>query len=90
MTEANSSFMTIADAGNGTVLATRADNGEVWIAMWDAGVEYYPGAGQIAGGPRVFFTGGTQEVTPEIGRGEYNLTPEGEMVFLNLVDMLLQ
>jgi len=90
MTEKNSSFMSVADAGNGTVLATRADNGEVWIAMWDAGVEYYAGAGQIAGGPRVFFTGGTQEVTPEIGRGEYNLTPEGEMVFLNLVDMLLQ
>jgi FlaG/FlaF family flagellin (archaellin) len=83
------SLMGIADAGNGTVLATRADTGDVWIASWDAGVEFYAGAGQIAGGPRVFFTGGTQEVKPTIGRGEMNLTDSGQAVFLNVIDMLL-
>jgi len=86
----DASLMGIADAGNGTVLATRADTGDLWIAQWDAGVEFYAGAGQTAGGPRVFFTGGSQEVVPTIGRGEINLTDSGKAVFLNVVDMLLQ
>jgi hypothetical protein len=86
----DSSLMGIADAGNGTVLATRADTDELWIAQWDAGVEFYTGAGQIAGGPRVFFTGGTQEVVPTIGRGEMNFTDSGQAVFLNVIGMLLQ
>lgn len=42
-------------AGNGTKVATPAGNDKVMIARWEAGIEYYPGSGQIAGGPRVFF-----------------------------------
>ncbi len=84
-----SSFPGVKDAGNGTVLATRADTGDVWIASWAPGTEFYAGAGQIAGGPRVFFAGGLQETVPTIGRGEFNLTDSGKAVFLNVVDMLL-
>jgi hypothetical protein len=84
------SFALIEDAGNGTVLAT--GEGLVWIAEWEAGVEFYDGAGEIAGGPRVFFVAGSQEVTdavPPVGRGEMNLTPEGVAVFLSVVDDLI-
>jgi len=72
-----------ADAGNGVVLAT--GDGLPWIIEWEAGVEYYDGAGEIAGGPRMFFVAGTQETSPEIGRGEMNLTPEALEVFLDAV-----
>jgi len=88
------SFPGLKTAGNGTVIATRADTGDVWIAAWEAGAEFYTGAGQIAGGPRVFFAGGTQEAAatataPASGRGMFNLTDSGKAVFLNVVDMLL-
>jgi hypothetical protein len=88
------SFPGVKTAGNGTVIATRADTGDVWIAAWEAGVEFYAGAGQIAAGPRIFFAGGTQEAAatataPANGRGEFNLTDSGKAVFLNVVDMLL-
>jgi len=84
-----SSFIDAA-AGNGTILAT--GDGLPWIIEWEAGVEFYDGAGQIAGGPRVFFTAGTQEDTaavPPIGRGEMNLTAEGLAIFLAMVDELI-
>jgi hypothetical protein len=73
--------------GNGTVLAT--GDGLPWIFEFEAGVEYYDGAGEIAGGPRVFFTAGTQETAPEIGRGEMNLTAEGLALFMDTVDRLI-
>ncbi|MDT8301245.1 MAG: LamG-like jellyroll fold domain-containing protein, partial [Sedimentisphaerales bacterium] len=81
-----SSFMDTA-AGNGTVLAT--GDGLPFIIEWEAGVEYYDGAGEIAGGPRVFFTAGTQETAPEVGRGEMNLSPEALAVFMETVDRLI-
>ena len=74
--------------GNGTLLAKVRDFNMAWIVEWEAGVEFYPGSGQFAGGPRIFFAAGTQE-SPGIGRGEYNLTPEGEQVFLNVVRYFL-
>ena len=76
-------------AGNGTLLAQVADTEVAWIVEWEAGVEFYPGSGEIAGGPRMFFAAGTQESGGVIGRGEYNLTPEGKTIFLNAVNMML-
>ncbi len=73
--------------GNGTLLAT--GDGLPWIFEFEAGVEYYDGAGQFAGGPRMFFTAGTQEADGIIGRGEMNLTPEGLALFLDAVSGLL-
>jgi hypothetical protein len=91
---ATSSFPGTADAGNGTVIAKRADTGDAWIAQWNAGTEFYKGSAQIPAGPRVWFAGGTQEAaatatTPAVGRGDINLTDSGKAVFLNVVDMLL-
>ena len=37
----------------------------------------------------MFFAAGSQESVPDIGRGEYNLTPEGKKIFLNAVNSLL-
>ena len=69
----------VTDAGNGTVIATRADTGAVWIAEWEVGVEYYAGAGQFAGGPRMWFAGGGE---PD---GFLNFNAEGQKLFLNAV-----
>jgi hypothetical protein len=79
-----------ADPGNGEVHAT--GDGLPWIIEWKAGVEFYDGAGQFAGGPRVFFVAGTQEdtaVVPPIGRGEMNLKPEALDAFLYVIDELI-
>ncbi len=44
-----------SSAGNGTLIATPAGSTDVMVASWDPGTEYYPGSGQIAGGPRIAF-----------------------------------
>jgi hypothetical protein len=81
-----SSFIDAAP-GNGTVLAT--GDGLPWIIEWEAGVEFYDGAGQTAGGPRVFFTAGTQEAEGISTWGDWNLTPAGEAIYLDTVNRLL-
>lgn len=72
-------------AGNGQLLAIDPDNNGVAIAFWDTGTEFYSGAGQFAGGPRMFFGAGLDGNNPKAG---YNLTADGELVFLNAVDFL--
>jgi hypothetical protein len=75
--------------GNGTLLAQLADTEVAWIVEWEAGVEFYPGSVEIAGGPRMVFCAGTQDEAGVTGRGMYNLTPEGETIFLNAVNSML-
>ena len=82
-------FVGTSDVGNGVLLAAVKGTGETWIIEWETGVEFYPGSGQITGGPRLILCSGTQETSPTIGRGEYNLTPEGEQLFLNAVRYML-
>jgi hypothetical protein len=87
-----SSFVDITGigTGNGTLLAKVTNAETAWIVEWEEGVEYYPGSGQFAGGPRLFFAAGTQEdAATGVGRGEYNLTPDGEKVFLNAVRYMI-
>ncbi|MCP4610463.1 MAG: hypothetical protein GY845_17280 [Planctomycetes bacterium] len=86
-----SSFVDLAGvgAGNGTLLANVTGSEVAWIVEWEEGVEFYPGSGQFAGGPRMFFAAGTQESAPDIGRGEFNLTPDGEKVFFNAVRYMI-
>ena len=81
------SFLATADAGNGTVIATTLA-GDVWVAEWAAGAEFYEGSGQVAGGPRMVFFAGTQEVgaTPQ---GGMNLTDAGIQLYLNAVDYMI-
>ncbi len=73
----------VTDAGNGTVIGTRADTGAVWIAEWEPGVEFYAGAGLYTGGPRMWFAGGG------VPDGFYNFNAEGEKLFLNAVRYML-
>ncbi len=90
-TMGNTNFpdVTGVGVGNGTLLAQVADTVEAWIAVWEPGVEFYAGSGEIAGGPRMIFPAGTQDVAGVTGRGMYNLTPEGETIFLNAVNSML-
>jgi hypothetical protein len=85
--EYNVNVIGATDAGNGTLLAARASDGSVAIAAWEAGVEYYDGAGQIAGGARMFFAAGSGSKSPK--DGIYNLTADGETAFLNAVNYML-
>ena len=80
-----SSFCNITDAGNGTLIASRADNHQVWIVFWARETEFYEGSGQFAAGARLFFAGGTNSGTD----GRYNLTDDGQTIFLNAVEYML-
>jgi hypothetical protein len=93
----NTSFLfDIVDAGNGTVLSISLGiYTTTWIAEWPAGVEYYAGAGEIAGGPRVLFMAGTQD-DPYTGPnglimpvGVFNLNEAGQQVLRNMINYLL-
>jgi hypothetical protein len=59
------------------------------MAIWDKGQEFYAGAGQTAGDNRMYFAAGAREGTDAAGvywgQGMYNLTPEGEAMFLAAV-----
>jgi len=82
----NTSFVSTTEIGNGTLIAKRADNDQIWIAEWQAEQEFYSGAGQTAAGKRLLLcSGGTSGVTD----GTYNLTADGETMFLNAVSLLL-
>jgi len=77
-------FTDTTDPGNGTLIARNVSDGDVWIVEWTAGQEFYPGSGQVAGGQRMLLVAGNQP-----SPGEYNLTAEGEKVFLNAVRYML-
>jgi hypothetical protein len=79
------------DVGNGTLIAQRLSADQAWIAEWPAGVEFYAGSGQIAGGRRMLFVAGAMEVDgpPPTTYGGWNLTAEGEKVFRNAINYLV-
>ncbi|NQU75977.1 MAG: lamin tail domain-containing protein, partial [Planctomycetes bacterium] len=74
------SFASTTVAGNGTIVARRADNNQVWIVTWEAGQTFYSGSDYAPVGPRMYFAAGGTD--PD---GEYNLTAAGETIFLNAV-----
>jgi hypothetical protein len=85
----------IANAGNGTVIATRPTaSNYVWIAEWSPGQRFYPtaaytdGTPAVAGARRMLFTAGTRE-GGSFGQGMYNLTTEGQKMFLNAVNYMI-
>ena len=82
------SFLGTTSVGNGRLLAKPAGSSMGWIVEWEAGVEFYPGAGQFAGGKRMLFCAGTQEVGSS-REGEFNLTPEGRQMLRNAIAHLL-
>ncbi len=78
------------DVGNGTLIAQRLSADQACIAEWEAGVEFYAGSGQTAGGPRMLFAAGTMETAdPPTPQGAWNLTADGEIMFRNAVNMML-
>jgi hypothetical protein len=81
-------FLGTPEVGNGRLIARTVDGSLGWIAEWDAGVEFYPGAGQLAGGKRLLFCAGTQDVNDAV-QGEFNLTPVGRHVLRNAIAYLL-
>jgi hypothetical protein len=85
---AETSFPVLTEAGQGLVLASSA-SGNVWIAEWDQGVEFYQGAGQFPGGQRMMFMAGTQEISGATPQGVMNLTKVGQQMFLNAVTYML-
>jgi hypothetical protein len=91
-------FIDGTDMGNGQLIAKPVGLETGWIAEWDAGVEFYEGAGQYAGGRRMLFCAGTREIryydddreqAITTAQGELNLTAEGLQMFRNAIDYLL-
>jgi hypothetical protein len=94
----NTSFLNdILDPGNGTLLAQSLGiYNTAWIVEWPAGVEYYAGAGQIAGGPRLLLMAGTQDdpyLAPDgvniAPVGVFNLNEAGQQLLRNALEYLL-
>lgn len=84
------SFNAIADVGNGMLIAKPSDQDWTFIAEWEPGSEFYPGAGQTPAGRRMIFAAGTIEwAAGGCGRGEYNLNAQGEKLFINMIEYML-
>jgi hypothetical protein len=87
----------IVDAGNGTLLAKTVPGvyDTAWIVEWPAGVEYFEGSGQVAGGPRMLFMAGTQDDPYTVPDGNtapvgvLNLNESGKQMFLNAVEYMI-
>jgi hypothetical protein len=82
------------DMGNGTLIAQVPGGAAAAIAEWDAGVEYYEGAGQIAGGKRMLLCTGTNNTDatdemPATPQGAWNLTDQGEILLRNAISYML-
>ena len=65
------------EMGNGHLIVRAVGQPLGWIAEWDAGVEFYYGAGQFAGGRRMLFCAGARG-TDGSRKGEFNLTTDGQ------------
>ncbi len=83
-------FFDANDVGNGYLIASRPDNGNLLIVEWEAGVPFYEGTDQVPAGKRMLFCAGNQEIggTNEFF-GTYNLSAEGEKMFLNAVKYMI-
>jgi hypothetical protein len=87
----HTSSVNVNNVGNGTLLAKEAGKELPWIAEWEAGVEFYDGAGEIPADKRMMFFGGTQETDgpPRTPWGAWNFTAEGEIMFRNAINYML-
>jgi len=81
------SFVAGVDAGNGALLARAATGDNAWIVEWQKGVEFYPGAEQVAAGRRLLFCAGTQG-SDAGAPGAFNLTAEGQDMLRNAIAYL--
>ena len=79
------------NVGNGTLLAREAGTELPWIAEWEAGVEFYDGAGQIPADKRLMLFAGTRESDgpPPTPWGAWNFTVKGEIIFRNAINYMI-
>jgi hypothetical protein len=77
------------NAGNGHMIASRPDNGNMLIAEWDTGVNFYEGTEQAPLAKRMLFCAGNQEDNDNLHYGSLNLSAEGEKMFLNAVRYMM-
>ena len=85
-----STYINTTGAGNGHVIAARPDNNYVLIVEWDAGTPFYAGSTQTPADNRMFFCAGTEQTSgTNIGYGVYDLTSQGQAMFLNAVAYML-
>lgn len=76
--------------GNGAKKATALfSEGRVLGATWDSGVEFYSGASSSPSGTRLYLAVGENGSTGSPQIGKFNLTAEGETLFLGAVEDLL-
>jgi hypothetical protein len=90
----HTSLMNTLDWGDGELLASTAGTESSWIVYWMEGSTLHGDTDYYAVADRLFFACGTREDTnspanPTWGWGMYNLTPQGEKIFLNAVAFLL-
>jgi hypothetical protein len=95
----HTSFLTdFLDPGNGKLLAQSLGKyNTAWIVEWAKGVEYYTGAVEKAGGPRLLFMAGTQDDPYTVSAtdsnimpvGVFNLNAAGQKMFLNVLHYLV-
>ncbi len=83
----NIDIIQASGAGNGEVIAVESGTEYPWIIHWDTGVEFYDGSGTFAGGPRVFYTAGSDD-DPNTWGGK-NTTPAGDQILLNTINWLV-
>lgn len=83
------------DFGNGELLASIPDSGmAVAIVYWDWYTKFNADTEEKAAAPRLLFACGARESTmdppnPMHGQGMYNLTADGETIFLNAVEWMM-
>ncbi|MCB0659225.1 MAG: T9SS type A sorting domain-containing protein [Saprospiraceae bacterium] len=66
-----------------------AGDGNVAIAMWNAGVETYPGSGDTLAGARMYFQMGADDNSSPKVRNYTAFTDESTLLFHNAIKMLL-
>ncbi|MCA9200695.1 MAG: PEP-CTERM sorting domain-containing protein, partial [Planctomycetales bacterium] len=69
--------------GNGTVLAIESAFEVPWIVYWESGQEFYDGSLYQAGGPRLYYSIGSDD-DPNTW-GEKNTLPAGDQILLNAI-----
>jgi hypothetical protein len=85
-----SSCINTPDVGNGHIIAARPDNNYILIAEWAAGTPFYADSTQTPGDKRMLFSAGTEQTSgTNIGYGVYDLTLEGQTMFLNAVAYMI-
>ena len=87
----HTSSVSANNVGNGTLIAKEEGTNLPWIAEWEAGIEFYDGAGEFPADKRIMFFGGTQETDgpPRTPWGAWNFTDEGEIMFRNAIRYML-